>query len=69
MAYLDSLKLEDAYVMLGEQVESTFIHFGPDSMMSIFTAAHSAVAHGDHFSAFLHLHTLITSFNFVITHF
>ena len=63
MAYLDSLQFGNAYVMLWEQVESTFNHFGPDSMTSTFTAVRSAAAHGDHFSAFLCLHTSITSLN------
>ena len=50
--------------MLNEGMGSSGNHFGSSLVTSTFAAARSAAAHGDDFTAFLRLHTLIFFFAF-----
>ena len=50
----------DDSVMLNEGMGSSGNHFGSSLVTSTFAAARSAAAHGDDFTAFLRLHTLVT---------
>ena len=59
-ACLQLPRVGDASVMLNEDMGSSGNHFGSSLVTSTFAAARSAAAHGDDFTAFLRLHTLIT---------
>ena len=58
-ACLQTSKVGDASVMLNHDMGSSGNHFGSSLVTSTFAAARSAAAHGDDFTAFLRLHTLI----------
>ena len=60
MACLQPPRVGDASVMLNEDMGSSGNHFGSSLVTSTFAAARSAAAHGDDFTAFLRLHTLVT---------
>ena len=59
-ACLQPPRVGDASVMLNEDMGSSGNHFGSSLVTSTFAAARSAAAHGDDFTAFLRLHTLVT---------
>ena len=59
-ACLQPSRVGDASMMLNEDMGSSGNHFGSSLVISIFAAARSAAAHGDDFTAFLRLHTLVT---------
>ena len=59
-ACLQPPKVGDGSVMLNEGMGSSGNHFGSSLVTSTFAAARSAAAHGDDFTAFLRLHTLVT---------
>ena len=59
-ACLQTSKVGDASVMLNHDMGSSGKHFGSSSVTSTFAAARSAAAHGDDFTAFPRLHTLVT---------
>ena len=59
-ACLQSPRTGSASVILNEDMGSSGNHFGSSLVTSTFAAARSAAAHGDDFTAFLRLHTLVT---------
>ena len=59
-ACLQPPRVGDASVMLNEDMGSSGNHFVSSLVNSTFAAARSAAAYGDDFTAFLHLHTLVT---------
>ena len=59
-ACLQPPRVGGASVMLNEDMGSSGNHFGSSLVTLTFAAAHSAAAYGDDFTAFLHLHTLVT---------
>ena len=59
-ACLQPSRVGDASMMLNEDMGSSGNHFGSSLVTSTFAAARSAAAHGDDFTAFLRLHTLVT---------
>ena len=59
-ACLQTPKVGNASVMLNDDMGSSGKHFGSSSATSTFAAARSTAAHGDDFTAFSRLHTLIT---------
>ena len=58
-ACLHSQRAGDASVMLNKDMGSSGNHFSSSLVTSTFAAARSAAAHGDDFTVFLRLHTLI----------
>ena len=59
-AFLQPPRVGDASVMLNEDMGSSGNHFGSSLVTSNFAAALCAAVHGDDFTAFLRLHTLVT---------
>ena len=68
-ACLQPPRVGDASVMLNEDMGSSGNHFGSSLVTSTFAAARSAAAHGDDFTAFLRLHTLITFLHLLLFQF
>ena len=68
-ACLQPPRAGDASVMLNEDMGSSGNHFGSSLVTSDFAAARSAAAHGDDFTAFLRLHTLITFLHLLLFQF
>ena len=71
-ACLQPPRVGDASVMLNEDMGSTGNHFSSSLVTSTFaarSAARRAAAHGDDFTAFVRLHTLVTFLHLLLFQF